>query len=268
VINGGFTLGGKTAKELGIIMVSTSRRPILPNTVDRTMTIPGRNGAWDFGADVGPRQIQLDCAVIQHNAYNLQSAAENLAALLVDGFGKPRTLELVFDLRPDRFYKVRYVGSLDINRIIGLGRFSLPLVAFDPFAYSLYSVESINVDSLIPVDSDISVDASYEFDVNGPTTLNINNYGGLYVQPVIEISGSFNSLTITANGKTLTYNAAISGQTLVIDCDKYTAKIGNTNALGKVSGDFPVFAAGNNVVSIGGSSLNISITFKFRLKFV
>jgi predicted phage tail component-like protein len=267
VINGGFTLGGKTAKELGIIMVSTSRRPILPNTVDRTLTIPGRNGAWDYGADVGPRQIQLDCAVMQQNAYNLQSTVESVASLLVDGFGKPRTLELVFDLRPDRFFRVRYVGSLDIERIIGFGRFTLPLLAFDPFAYSLYSVDEINVDSPIPVDTDISVDATYEFSVNGPTTLNIDNFGKLYVQPIIEISGSFTTLTITTNGKTLAYNAAISGQTLIIDCDKYTAKISNTNVLGNVSGEFPVFTTGNNVVNIGGSGLDLSITFKYRLKF-
>src|SRR5690606_48624 len=37
-----FTLGGKTARELGIVMLRESQRPILPGTVDKTMSIPGR----------------------------------------------------------------------------------------------------------------------------------------------------------------------------------------------------------------------------------
>src|SRR5690606_33054107 len=98
--NGGFVLGGVPAKQLGIIMISSSRRPILPSTVDRTMPIPGRHGAWDFGADLGPRQFALDCALIEQDAVALQLAVEQVAALLLEKHGRPRERALRLELRP------------------------------------------------------------------------------------------------------------------------------------------------------------------------
>jgi len=181
MINGGFTLGGVPAKELGIIMIGTSKRPILPPTVDRTISIPGRNGAWDFGADVGTRPFNLDCALIEQNAVALQMAIERLAALMVDRYGKPRTLELTFDTRPDRHYQVRYSGSLEIDRIIGLGRFTLPLVAFEPYAYG---------DERI---TEQTITAS-------PTVINIRSDGDILTSPVIELT---NNGTTTINQFTL-----------------------------------------------------------------
>lgn len=135
--NGGFTLNRVPAKQLGIQLTGDSQRPILPPTVDFMLDIPGRNGSWDFGADLGPKPFDLSCALITKNEIFLQQAVSNLAAFLVDRYGKPRMLELIFDYQPDRKYYVRYVGVLAIDRIIGLGRFTLPLVAFDPHAYAL-----------------------------------------------------------------------------------------------------------------------------------
>jgi len=135
--NYGFTLGGKTAKELGIVMLRSSQRPILPSTVDRTLTIPGRHGAWDFGADLAPRQFDLECALIANDIASLQQAISALAAHLVDSTGRPRELDLVFDSAPDRKYRVRFTGSLPVDRIANAGSFTLSLIAFDPFATGL-----------------------------------------------------------------------------------------------------------------------------------
>ncbi|NTZ20939.1 phage tail protein [Paenibacillus sp. JMULE4] len=127
-------LGDKSNEDFGFIVRGTSKRPALPSTVDRTLTIPGRNGQWDFGADMGPRPFVLDCAFITRNANELQQQAVALAAHLIDSYGKPRTLELRFRERPGQFFTVRFVGSFDIDRIIGTGVFSLPFTAFDPWA--------------------------------------------------------------------------------------------------------------------------------------
>ncbi|MFK7692854.1 distal tail protein Dit [Paenibacillus sp. HJGM_3] len=146
--NGGFTLGGRTAHSLGLHMLRSSQRPILPGTVDRTMAIPGRNGEWDFGADIGPRPFQLDCAVLSPSAEALQQVVSNLAAALMTIYGKPKEQSLVFDYQPDREYTVRYSGNLPIDRLVGLGKFTLPLIAYDPFAYgSTQLVEQTITDS-------------------------------------------------------------------------------------------------------------------------
>ncbi|WP_010278790.1 phage tail domain-containing protein [Paenibacillus senegalensis] len=129
-----FTLGGKTARQLGVVMKGSSQRPILPGTNDKTLTIPGKNGAWDFGADMGTRLFSLDLAFITKDYVTLQQAISNFAAHLVDSYGKPRKLELRFDARPGQHFIVRYSGNLPIERIAGFGQFTLPLVAFDPYA--------------------------------------------------------------------------------------------------------------------------------------
>jgi len=135
--NYGFTLGGKTARELGVIMLRSSQRPVLPNTVDRTLTIPGRHGAWDFGADLAPRQFDLECALLATDVASRERALSNLAAYLVDSNGRPRELDLVFDAMPDRKYRARFTGALPVDRIAYAGSFKLSLIAFDPFATGL-----------------------------------------------------------------------------------------------------------------------------------
>lgn len=262
------TLGGKRASELQIAVLIDSQEPALPSTRDRTLEIPGRHGVYDFGADLGPRLFELSCKIVKDTPYALQLAVRNLAAHLLDGSGRPRTLELIFDEEPDKVYYVRYSGSLSIQRLVGLGRFTLPLMAFDPFAYSLNDVSTIRVDSGISVDSDISVDSTYDFTIIGPQTVKVDNYGNQNVRPRIEITGSFTSLSLTVGTTTLSYNAAMSGQTLVIDCEKYTAKIGATSKLGDVTGDFFELPVGLTSVSVGGTGLSCQITFKFKTKYI
>jgi len=129
-------LDDKSNVDLGFVVRGTSRRPGLPATVDRTLTIPGRHGQYDFGAELSTRSIVLDCAFVTRNATELQQKVMELSRYLVDSFGRPRTLKLRLRERPGQFFTVRFVGSLDVERIIGTGLFSLPFVAFDPFAYS------------------------------------------------------------------------------------------------------------------------------------
>lgn len=129
------TLGGKTATELNIRILRGTQEPITAATRDRTLEIPGRHGAYDFGADLSVRTFALECAILADSSTDLQTKIRALAAHLMDMQGRPRTLELVFDVEPDRHYNVRYSGNLPVERIAALGLFTLPLTAFDPFAY-------------------------------------------------------------------------------------------------------------------------------------
>ncbi|MFW5438740.1 distal tail protein Dit [Paenibacillus apiarius] len=130
-----FSIDGKRSQELGLIMLRATKRPILPSTTDRTLPIPGRAGQWDFGADLGARLFEIECAFNTKNPYELQRRVMELAAFLVDSYGRPREVELRFDTRPDQYFVARYSGSLAIDRVAGLGKFTLPMMAYDPFAY-------------------------------------------------------------------------------------------------------------------------------------
>ncbi|KKC49537.1 hypothetical protein VE23_24885 [Paenibacillus sp. D9] len=268
--NGGFTLGGKTARELGVILLRSSQREAIPEQRNRTIVIPGRHGEYDFGSDLAPRLFELDCAFNCRNAYLLQQAVRNLSRHLLDATGRPRTLELILDTEPDWSYFVRLTGDLPMDRSSGLGKYTLKLMASDPFATFRFDLASITVDSEVSVDSDITIDAMpYKFTVAAPTLVKVDNFGVIEVSPVIEVSGSFSTLTLTVNGRTFSYFANFAGATpLLIDGSTYTARIGTANVLGNTSGTFVVLPPGVSNVLIGGTNLNCSVTFKFRPKVI
>lgn len=267
MINGGFTLDGVAAKDINIIMTKDSARPIAPSTVDRFLNIPGRNGLLDFGADAGARYFNLDCRVITRNYLELQESIERIASVLLDGYGRPKTMKLVFDATPDRYYLVRYSGSLAIDRLFGLGSFSLPLVAADPYVRSLTSSDSVILDSDILLESDIRLDDDWSYKVIGSENIEINNWGTMIVKPIIRIAGSFTDLQIVCNGKTLAYNAPISNDTLTIDCKGMKVKKSNLNALSGMSGHFIELLAGINNITITGTLINADVSFVFETRY-
>lgn len=265
--NGGFTLDGTPAKDLQIVMSRESDRPILPNTVDSTMSIAGRNGIIDMGATLGARQFSLACKVITKDYRALQKAIEQIASVLVDVRGKPRTVKLVFDVNPDRYYLVRYSGSLSIDRLFGLGQFTLPLlvVSREPFANSLTSSDSVILDSDIVLDSDIMLDDRWDYYISSEQVVELFNWGTMAVKPLISLQGSFASISITVNGKTFNYTA--HNGLLIIDCEKFTVKKDGINTISNMTGDFIELNAGTNQISISGTSLSVNVSFIFEAKF-
>jgi len=163
-------LDDKSNVDLGFVVRGTSRRPGLPATVNRTLTIPGRHGQYDFGAELDTRRFVFDCAFMMRNATELQQKVMELSRFLVDSFGRPRTLRLRLRERPGQYFTVRLVGSLDVERIIGTGLFSLPFTAFDPFAYA-------NHEQLIE-----------EIVTNSPYTQTVEVVGNARTAPVIVLT--------------------------------------------------------------------------------
>lgn len=262
------TLGGKRAAELYLSILIDSQEPALPATRDRTLEVPGMHGLYDFGADLAPRLFELECAIIQPNAYFLQRAVRALAAHLMDGDGRPRTLELIFDEEPDKVYFVRYAGAVSIQKRIGIGKFTLPFIAYDPFAYSIFNANDVNVDTPVLVDSDITVDANYDFLVRFPTQLTVDNFGSVNVRPIVEINGSFSTLSLTLGGITLNYTASLNNELLILDFAKYTARIGAVNMIGHTNGRFGHLPVGTSKVNVEGSNLNVKIGFRFKAKYM
>lgn len=74
------TIDGISPVELGLGTFRNSQRPILSSTVDNTVTVPGMHGAYDFGATMGPKSFELECAFITRNHIELQQRVSALAA--------------------------------------------------------------------------------------------------------------------------------------------------------------------------------------------
>ena len=290
-------LGGKTAEELNIRVLIDTQEPILPDTRDRILTIPGRHGAYDFGADLEPRKFELKCALLGATSpSDLQKKVRALAAHLIDENGRPRTLELIFDTEPEKKYYVRYAGSLPIERIVALGLFTLPLVAYDPYAYSALDAYDVTYEydtgktydsGLIYPNAHTVQDWTFVYPAQMIPIGNAREWAGfVWIYPrhmssqynysdyktplIVEISGNVTNPTITNvdTNQQISIATTLSNQTLVIDGEKMTVTIDGANAISLMSGDFIDLQSGGNGFIFEGINPYATVTYKWGHKFL
>ena len=126
VAHNSFTLGGKRAEELGLLYLKReTEKLLLPGTRDKTVSVPGRHGVYDFGADLDARTFALVCAIVAKTSAELEAIVRTLSGHPHSN-GSPRLLSLVFDEEPDKEYSSG-IGSTAIRRIIMSGKLTLPL---------------------------------------------------------------------------------------------------------------------------------------------
>ncbi|PEM49104.1 distal tail protein Dit [Bacillus wiedmannii] len=265
------TIAGKRLSQLNLALLPGYQHPASPPIRDYTVSIPGRPGAYYFGSDTDPLQFNLPLIIKpQKDRYSLATAIRKMVAVFIDPYGRPKTVKLIFDYEPDKYYLVRYSGSIPIDRYFSMGKFELPLIAYDPHAYSIIeSTEEVMWGDDIPFMSDILFggnDSSYV--VTEPQNLSVKNAGTKVSRPVVEISGSATSLTLNMNGEVFSFGT-FTDSTFVIDAEKYAVIKDGKNFLFQLKGNLEKLdlKPGANVVQIGGSNLNINIAFKYRAKY-
>lgn len=266
------TIDGKHISELNLQLLRDHQNPATPSTRDNVMTIPGMHGAYDFGASLGVREFNLPVHLKLKDEYEtLSTAIRKVMAVFIDPYGKPKTVKLIFDYEPDKYYMVRYSGNIPINRLFSMGKFELPLTAYDPHAYSIVdSTEDVLWGDDIPFMSDITFGiGANSYTVTTPQTLNIDNFGSQVVRPIVEITGSATSLTLTIKGESFSIGT-FTNSTILIDAERYAAMKNGQNFLFQLQGNLEKleFMPGANAIQIGGSNLNINIAFKYRAKYI
>ncbi|MCC1486754.1 phage tail family protein [Bacillus tropicus] len=266
------TIDGKTLNKLGLALLPGHEHPAAPSTRDYTVGIPGMPGAYDFGADLEPRPFTLPLLVKpQANEYLLAKKIRGIMQTFFDSYGKPKTVKLIYDYEPDKYYKVRYSGSLDTTRYKTMANLVFPLTAFDPHAYSVTeSTDDIFWRTDIPFTSDIPFGIQpSQYTITSPQTVNIDNLGFLVVRPVIEITGNATDLTLTMNREGFSFGS-FTNASFLIDGKTYTAIKNGQNFLSELKGNLEKIELipGKNAVKIGGTNLNINIAIKFHAKYM
>jgi predicted phage tail component-like protein len=265
------TLGDKTFEELNLKIHNDYQHPAAPDTRDYIVQIPGKAGAWDFGADMGVRPFSLPCTLIEKTPAARDKAIRDVTAHLFDSRGKPKTMKLIFEEEPEKWYMVRYFGNLPISRIIGIGQFTLPLTAFDPYAELIVENHEISWDSTeLSYDSSVSMDhysPGINISVTEPTTIDYY-VDGYAIRPTIIIEGSASSLTVSANGRSFSLDA-FTDQTYEIDGEDYTVIKGvDLNGFADFAGDFIELLPTDNTVTIDGSGIDITFSLIFRDQYL
>lgn len=266
------TIDGKTLNELGLALLPEHEHSAAPSTRDYIVSLPGVSGAYDFGADLESRPFTLPLLVKpQPTQYLLSLKIREIMKTFFDPYGKPKTVRLIFDYEPDKYYKVRYSGNLETIRYKTMANFVIPLTAFDPHAYSITeSIDDILWGDDIPFMSDIPFGIQpSQYTITSPQTVNIDHLGFLVVRPIIEITGSATDLTLTMNREGFSFGS-FTNASFLIDGKTYTAIKNGQNFLSELKGNLEKIELipGKNAVKIGGTNLNINIAIKFHAKYI
>ncbi len=115
----------------------------------------------------------------------------------------------------------------------------------------------------------VTANSNFEINYIGTQDIGLGDYGDSKFD--IAITGSFNTLSISLNGKTLTYNQPVNNKTIVIDNVNATVRMDGNNVLYNVSGDIGEFlklTPGINNIRITGTGLNCSVLFDFRPQYL
>jgi phage-related protein len=280
------TLDGHTLDYFGLIPLKGHDNPT-PATRDKSLVIPGKHGAWDFGADMDVIQFNFPMAFNEIDRTATQKRIREFVSFLLDSKGKPRTFTLAFDYEPEKYYYVRYSGQIKPERLFGLGTFDLPLTAFDPTAYAEQTYKRDNVVTTLQYDAGFYYEPQNkfyepfepEYFYENPTQFTWNyskhycgifNYSHYETPLILEIEGSVINPRITnqTTGKTL-FLPTITNQKMVIDASNFTVKVNDLNKLTGVIGmeDFNLTSDDNSLLFEGGLP-NATVTFKWKHKFL
>ncbi len=255
----------------GIAVLLNSEEPALPAMRNISVSVPGRHGAYDFGAYFEPREFTLNVVFPRQDYDALKYQIRNFVRRFTDNYGRPKTVKLRFGDEVDKYYNVRMAEGIPVERAAERGYLSLSLTAFDPYAYSMLT----SADDVLWGDEVITFEWHYLLGregalkgvkVTSPQTIKVE-VDGEALRPVIEINGSATSLTISANGKSFSL-PSFTNTRWTIDGQTYEVKRGSAHDLAAMTGDFIELLNGSNNVVISGSGLNFDLTIKYRDKYL
>lgn len=256
--------------EFGVDVLLNSEEPALPSVRNLSVSVPGRHGAYDFGAYFETRGFTLNIVFPRQSYANLKRRIREFNRMFLDAYGRPKTVKLRFGDEVDKYYNVRLTEGIPVERAAERGFIALGLTAFDPYAYSTVTADEITWGSEV-----ITFEWYYLLGTDGtgggeritsPRSINVSLFGeGL--RPVIEIDGSATDLTISANGKSFGL-PAFTNTRWIIDGENFVVTRNGTEELSAMTGDFIELYSGDNDVVISGSSLNFDLTIKYRDKYL
>ena len=216
----------------------------MPDFTNNTVTVPGREGVFDFGETIGERKIEISCFIPPGKTDEefLARKDEIIAWLNPDNGLK----DLILDKEPGRVYRARLEGGFSFDKAVRNScTFDLTFLCPDPYAYA-------------------EADETYEFTEPGTFTVS-RSLGNADSLPVYSLTAELTKETkavITTNGNALEISGRLAkDEILVIDSSLMTAMVtdqdGNTlrNGLPLVNSlDFPKLKAGENTLAVDADS--------------
>lgn len=265
-------IDGSVAKRLedfGMVALMGHGHQVMPSFENRNKAIVGKFGLWNFGYEVNGKTHKIPIGIIEYDKVELQRKLNELASFLFDQSGGPKLIKLIYDYEPDKFYTVRIDSEIAPSRKkTGITEIELSFISEDPYKYSnvffdevLWGSEVITFGSMYFLGHD---NPSADMTLTAPGTVSVTVLGQA-VKPIIEITGSATDLVIAANGKSITVGTFVN-DVWVIECEKY---ISYQNGVEKMMdmGNF-ILKSGDNTLTFTGSGIDLTVSVKFRDKWL
>jgi predicted phage tail component-like protein len=225
-------------RPLNVFITGDSRKEILPSVQEYSERIPGRHGDIRFATKLEPRLLELHVVTKD----GLTPAEREQLKRTLAGYLNPVAgySPLIFADDLDKTYMVKYAGKISLEQVADGFEFFIPFKLGKPY-----------------------ITETFEQTLTGSGT--ITNAGNVEAYLTIEIHGvASGTTTVTVGDKTLTYTGDIAtGETVVIDTEKWTVEKDSVNVLENYAGGFPKLAVGDTAVTAGSN-----VTFKWKGRWV
>lgn len=261
--------GDYRLEDFGIRGYQDHEHPATPEYRHRTMSIPGMSGRWDFGTELGSKPFNLYFKSIGKDRIGLQQKLNEFIAFLHDAHGSPRIIKVSFDYEPDKHYYIKVNEPITPERLMESNNYPVGFVANDPYKYSNTFADNVTWGSeIITFEYHYLLGHVNDFGggavkVTSPQTLDIS-VSGLAVQPIFEIEGNANNLTISANGYSFKL-PNFSNTKWIIDFEKYLVYKNGQETMEEIREFY--LMPGDNQIKIAGSNINIDLRVKYRDKY-
>lgn len=264
------TLDGYKLEYFGL-SCEKQTNPMTPNFANKTLSIPGRDGLYNFGSEIKERSLEFNLAAIDKDKNFLQQKLRAFTSFLFDAYGKPREIKLIYNYEPDKYYMVKVSSEIDPDRVMRTGKFNLKFTAYNPYAYSVALADETTWGSEV-----ITFESHYTFGHDGTVgTIHLDTdsedlkyfVDGLSVKPIIEITGSATGLVLFTGEYQLEFQD-FTDSDWVIDCEKYTVLKNGHNAFNEVNLREFILIPGMNRIGSYGDMIDLDIRFKVRDKYI
>ena len=249
---GSFIFNDVESDDFNLVCKSV-KRPLLPAVKVKRVELSGTSGVYDFDTydtEYSMRSITMKIQYIGTSYEELRSRARSISSWLsTNTWSKLRIHD-----EDDKYYLAKVTEEIDLGSLWEAGTAD---IVFDcqPFAYSVNEgVEEI-----------IEITSLTNHDFNNPGTRLIDYKSPQGSKFKIILDGSWSTLSLTMNGKTLNYPESGSG-ILIFDNVEMECTLGEVNKFSVLTGDIDTFLKiipGDNTLTINGTSLNLDATIEY-----
>ncbi|MEW5567389.1 distal tail protein Dit [Rossellomorea marisflavi] len=256
-------------RDLGLHLLAESEETIIPQVRQDSIEIPGRHGEIVFDSYLESRRLFPTILIpSQATLTDVQDILRRVSSLLLNEYGQPKDVKVIYDYEPDKFYLCRMNGYLSPDRIARTGKFLIPLYANDPMAFSLKKSDEITWGSDMPINSDIYWGSGVtNFTITSNQTVILINSGSVAIKLSFLLEGKGNNVWIAANGKSFSLKN-FSNAKFDVRGEDYSVFKNGVYDMQAYSGEFIELMPGPNKVRITGSSMNLKFSESHHYKYV